>query len=92
VPKTNIYTGYTNGPDSLDHMYNVPYSGLAGALTPGVDVLWNRWQLLQATAQSRGIIFYPEITQTQIQTSWNIVFSCALIRRLERLLGIPEFF
>jgi acyl-CoA synthetase (AMP-forming)/AMP-acid ligase II len=87
------YTPFTNGPTPSDRISagNDKSHFVSGILTSGsysltMGILWTEYQ---AIAQSRGIIFYPDVTELDISTNYTYYKALPLLKRLALILGIP---
>jgi hypothetical protein len=88
------YTPFTNGPTPSDRIsegndkahFTTIYGRDGGAYGATLGALWLEYQ---SVAQSRGIVFYPDMTELDISTNYPYYKSRVLVQRLALILGIP---
>jgi hypothetical protein len=86
------YKHYVNGPEPLDRVAaGNSRAYVLSTLFPSTfqTILGEMWVEMQGMAQSRGITFYPDVTELDITTTFGWVISKTLVRRLAEILNVP---
>jgi hypothetical protein len=88
---SSAYKHYVNGPEPLDRIAAGNSRAYFLSLHPITfpTTMGEVWVELQTIAQSRGITFYPDVTELDISTNFGWFKGQTLVRRLSEMLNVP---